>query len=159
MTAEEAMKEYPKWLNRKKLLEMQIKNLQSILEIDVIDTMTFSQPNEERVKSNKISDKTARTALMYKSLAAKERKEAFKNLNLEYERVCYEIDYFECCVSTLKNYLPGLMLDLATKKYKWNEIAKKYIISHAMVGKCRKNAIKELDVFYSEREKFTVKVD
>ncbi|MBR1444612.1 MAG: hypothetical protein IJ583_13895 [Firmicutes bacterium] len=47
MTAEEAMKEYPKWLNRKKLLEMQIKNLQSILEIDVIDTMTFSQPNEE----------------------------------------------------------------------------------------------------------------
>ncbi|MBR1737112.1 MAG: hypothetical protein IJ736_08880 [Firmicutes bacterium] len=157
MTAEEAMREYPNWVKRKTILEIQIKNMRSMLETDMIDTMTFSHPQGEKVQSSNISDKTAATALMYKSLAEKEYKETFINLDWEYKKVCYETGFFECCVSTLKNYLPDLILDLASKKFKWSEIAAKYHISQSMVGKCRKKALKELEVFYSERDDMYIK--
>ena len=44
---------------------------------------------------------------------------------------------------------------MAVERFTWEELMMKYHISHTMVAKYRKKAIKELDVLYEERDRQT----
>ena len=51
--------------------------------------------------------------------------------------------------------LPEIVWDMAVERFTWEELMMKYHISHTMVAKYRKKAIKELDALYEERDRQT----
>lgn len=50
---------------------------------------------------------------------------------------------------------PEIVWDMAVERFTWEELMMKYHISHTMVAKYRKKAIKELDALYEERDRQT----
>ena len=151
MTAEEAIREYPDWLKQKKILELQITNFENISESDIIDSMTFSQPNDERVQSNTISNKTAKIALVYRErlrIGLEEDEKRLKSLISQHIRLCSKIKYLESCISTLSGELSEIMSDLIINGLCWEEVGNKYNLSRSALARRRKKALKELNVIY-----------
>ena len=152
MTAEKALKSYKSWITRKNVLEIQLKNITTTLEKDMIDSMNFFQPYEEFIKTSSISDKTPKIALNYKHMALKGSMDSYKYLRSEYINLCNETSFLEFCISKLNGYLPSLIWDMVVENKTWEQVMSKYHISHSMVAKYRKKAIRELNVFYAERD-------
>ena len=63
--------------------------------------------------------------------------------------------FFEHAVRGLSGKLPEIVWDMAVERFTWEELMMKYHISHTMVAKYRKKAIKELDALYEERDRQT----
>lgn len=57
--------------------------------------------------------------------------------------------------AALSGKLPEIVWDMAVERFTWEELMMKYHISHTMVAKYRKKAIKELDALYEERDRQT----
>ena len=122
MNAREAINNYKKWLVRKNILDMQLRNFVGITEKDCIERMTFSQPQEERVQTSGITNKTAKIALNYKNEMAKENEELLKYLIDEYKTICDEMRFLEYGISVLSGYMPDLIGDMVIKGMKWEEL-------------------------------------
>lgn len=71
------------------------------------------------------------------------------------EQKLKELDFFEHAVRGLSGKLPEIVWDMAVERFTWEELMMKYHISHTMVAKYRKKAIKELDALYEERDRQT----
>lgn len=156
MNAEYAVNNYKKWVVRKNVLCVQLKSFVGITEREYIESLTFLQPQDERVQTSNISDKTAKIALCYKNKLKKENEDLFKYLQEEYKSICDEMSFLEYGISTLSGYMPSLINDMVVKGMKWDELMAKYHISHSMVAKYRRKAIKELDVLYDERNRLDI---
>ncbi|MDO4301929.1 MAG: hypothetical protein Q4D26_11135 [Clostridia bacterium] len=156
MNAEYAFNNYKNWVVRKNILYVQLKNFVGITEREYIESLTFFQPQDERVQTSGISDKTSKIALNYKDKLKNENEDLLKYLSEEYRLICREMDFLEYGISTLSGYMPSLINDMVVKGMKWDELMAKYHISHSMVAKYRRKAIKELDVLYSERNRLDI---
>ena len=126
MTAEKALKSYKSWITRKNVLEIQLKNITTTLEKDMIDSMNFFQPYEEFIKTSNISDKTPKIALNYKHMALKESMDSYKYLRSEYINLCNETSFLEFCISKLSGYLPSLIWDMVVENKTWEQVMSKY---------------------------------
>lgn len=119
------------------------------------DMLTFSKPEGERVQTSGVSDVTARAALAYRKVADRMSDEWLSYLAGQYGQIKEELDFFEHAVRGLSGKLPEIVWDMAVERFTWEELMMKYHISHTMVAKYRKKAIKELDALYEERDRQT----
>lgn len=156
MNAEYAFSNYKNWAVRKSVLDIQLRNFIGITESEYIESLTFLQPQEERVQTSGVSDKTSKIALCYKDNLKKENADLLNYLKEEYSSICKEMKFLEYGISTLSGYMPSLINDMVIKGMKWYELMAKYHISHSMVAKYRRKAIKELDVLYTERNRLDI---
>lgn len=156
MNAEYAVSNYKKWVVRKNVLYVQLKSFVGITEREYIESLTFLQPQNERVQTSSISDKTSKIALCYKNKLKNENEDLLKYLQEEYKAICGEMSFLEYGISTLSGYMPSLINDMVVKGMKWDALMAKYHISHSMVAKYRRKAIKELDILYSERNRLDI---
>lgn len=102
-----------------------------------------------------VSDVTARAALAYRKVADRMSDEWLSYLAGQYGQIKEELDFFEHAVRGLSGKLPEIVWDMAVERFTWEELMMKYHISHTMVAKYRKKAIKELDALYEERDRQT----
>ena len=107
------------------------------------------------MQTSGVSDVTARAALAYRKVADRMSDEWFAYLAEQYGQIKEELDFFEHAVRGLSGKLPEIMWDMVVERSTWEELMMKYHISHTMVAKYRKKAIKELDVLYEERDRQT----
>ena len=147
------MQEYQQMVMKRTCLENQIKNFQGITEEEMIDSLQFSQPYEERVHTSGISDKTSRIAVSYKDKVEKVNKEWQEHLEKKHAVLMEEIIFFESAVLSLSGILPKFISDMVFKGITWDELATKYHISRTMVAKNRKKAIHELENLYAIHDK------
>ena len=68
---------------------------------------------------------------------------------------CRRTEIFEHSVASLDGILPELVMDLVRGELTWETMEQKYNVSHAMIGKYRKAAMKELDFCTSFVDKQT----
>ena len=134
-------------------LENQIKNFKGLTELEMIDSLQFSQPDGERVQTSGISDKTARIAVSYKDKVNSINKEWQDHLEKKHAVIVEELIFFESAVLSLSGILPAFISDMVIKSVSWDDLAAKYHISRTMVAKNRKKAIRELESLYAIYEK------
>ena len=136
-------------------MEFQLSRCEGIDYDTVISSLTFSKPEGERVQTSGVSDVTARAALAYRKVADRMSDEWLSYLAGQYGQIKEELDFFEHAVRGLSGKLPEIVWDMAVERFTWEELMMKYHISHTMVAKYRKKAIKELDALYEERDRQT----
>ena len=130
-------------------LENQIKNFKGLTELEMIDSLQFSQPDGERVQTSGISDKTARIAVSYKDKVNSINKEWQDHLEKKHAVIVEDLIFFESAVLSLSGILPKFISDMVIKGLSWDNLADKYHISRTMVAKNRKKAIHELETLYT----------
>lgn len=151
MDVEKLFKEYDKWKKDMKFLEFELSRFQGVPYDDVIESLCFSNPQEERVKNSSISDKTGKTALIYRQVKERMDDEWFEFLLERYQSLKEQTDFFEYAVEQLSGRLPEVIRDMVMEKMSWQELMIKYRVSHAMIGKYRKKALEELQMIYTLR--------
>ena len=156
MTAERMFKEYKNLKKEQGILLFQLEQFSGIEESDVIDSLMFGHDDDnDKVQTSNRSDKTASVAINYKSVMDRENDEWFEFLWNRYQAVVEELKFFEHSVASLDGILPELVMDLVRGELTWETMEQKYNVSHAMIGKYRKAAMKELDFLYELRDKQT----
>ena len=150
---EKIMQEYQQMVMERSCLENQIKNFKGLTELEMIDSLQFSQPDGERVQTSGISDKTARIAVSYKDKVNSINKEWQDHLEKKHAVIVEELIFFESAVLSLSGILPKLISDMVIKGLSWDNLADKYHISRTMVAKNRKKAIRELEALYIIQDK------
>ena len=141
-----------------KILKFRITNFKGIEPDDVIKSMCLAKPEGEKVQEGETSDRTASVALNYRKTADRLEDEMFDGLLEQYRRKKAEIEFFHYCVSRLSGKLPEVITDMVVEGMDWQELSEKYGVSHTMIGKYRRKALKEMDVFYEIREKNDLEV-
>ena len=156
MRAEMMFKEYKNMKRELSVLEFQLRRFEGVNEEEILEAMCFSHPvGDERIQTSTISDKTAKIALNYKHVAESENDDWYDFLLKRYKSLYEEITFFEHSVLELEGVLSEVIMDLLQGELTWESMMKKYNVSHAMIGKYRKAAIKELDARYELRDKQT----
>ena len=155
MKAGEVLNKYQELKKEQKVLQFQISRFKGVSIEDIIETMTFSHAEGDRVQTSDVSDKTGKIAVNYKKIADRENDEWFSYLVSRLEYVNEEIEFFEYTVKELSDGIGSIIWDMVIACMSWTEIEEKYHISHATLGRYRKNAIKELETIYEMRDKQT----
>jgi len=156
MNAETMFREYRNLKRELCVLEFQLKQFQGIQEDDLIEAMSLSRPEStDRVQTSSVSDKTAKVAMNYRQMAERENDEWFQFLWNRCRLICEELSFFEHSVFGLSGILPDVVMDLVCGDLSWDEMMSKYNVSHAMIGKYKKMAIKQLDMGYELRDRQT----
>lgn len=156
MTAEVMFKEYQNLKREQSVLQFQLSQFKEIEYDEVIAAMCFSHPTGEDISaSGGISDKTAKAAMKYRKIAERENEDWRNFLRDRYREIHEELAFFDHCVSELEGILPDVVKDLLEGELTWDSMMKKYNVSHAMIGKYRKAAIKEINIRYKLRDKQT----
>lgn len=155
MKAGEVLDKYQELKKEQTVLKFQLSRFKGISPDDIIESMTFSHADGERVQTSGVSDKTGKIAVNYKKIADRENEEWMSYLISRLEYVEAEIEFFEYALKGLSSGVGEIMWDMVVECMAWNEIEEKYHVSHATLGRYRKSAIKELDVIYELRDKQT----
>lgn len=150
---EKIMREYRQMVMECSCLENQIRNFQGITENEMIDFMYFSKPNEERVQTSTVSDKTAHIAVSYKEKMDIINKEWQEQLLKKHSMLAEELIFFESAVHSLSDILPEFIYDMVIQGVTWDCLCDKYHFSRTMVAKTRKRAINELERLYFIHDK------
>ena len=155
MRAEEVLDKYQKLKKEHAVLKFQLSRFKGITPDDIIQSMTFSHADVERVQTSSVSDKTGKIAVNYKKIADRENEEWLSYLIARLEYVEAEIEFFEYTLKGLTGGIGEIMWDMFVESMSWGEIEDKYHISHSALGKYRKKAIKEMDTIYEMRDRQT----
>lgn len=157
MRAEDMFSEYKKMRNEMAMIAYELSHFTGIDEEDVIECLTFSQPDGDRVQSSEISKKTESIAINLKNIVEKENNEWYKYL---YDRFIYldnELSFFERCIKGLGEKKADIVFELLDGDLTWNQIADQYYVSRSMLAVYRKEAIREVTKQYEMREEQELK--
>ncbi|WP_243101083.1 MULTISPECIES: hypothetical protein [Clostridia] len=153
MTAEVMMKEYKNMKKELTVTEFQLRQFQGVSEQDMIDSMLYSHQEGERVQTSTLSDKTANIAVKYKAAMERENDEWYGFLFHRYMFLKEELDFFEHAVNGLDERHRSIITDLLDEDMTWDIMMERYHVSHTMIAKYRKAALKELDKQYELRNR------
>lgn len=152
MNVEQLFKEYGRWERDMGLLEFELSRFEGVPYDDVIESLCFSHPQGDRVQTSGISDKTGKTAIIYRQVKEQLDDEWFDYLIARYQSLKEDVEFFKYAVRQLEGKLPELIQDMVMNKMTWRELSVKYDVSETMIAKYRKKAIAELDMIYQLRE-------
>lgn len=151
MDVEKLFKEYENWRRDLGILEFELSRFQGVPYDDVIESLCFSNPEEDRVQTSGVSDKTGKAAIIYRQVKNRMDDDWFDYLMERHKSIKEEKEFFEYALRQLSGKLPEMIWDMVAEQMSWQELMVKYNVSHAMVGKYRKKAVDELQVIYSMR--------
>lgn len=151
MDVEKIFKDYGKWKRDMGLLEFELSRFEGVPYDDVIESLCFSNPQEERVQTSGVSDKTGKTAIIYRQVKERMDDEWFDFLIGQYKSIKEEREFFEYAVRQLSGKLPEMIEDMIMRKMTWRELSGKYDVSETMIAKYRKKAMAELAAIYQQR--------
>ena len=152
MRAEDMFDQYNKMRQELSMIAYQLSHFSGISEEDIIECLTFSHPEGEKVQTSDISRKTEAIAIKLRDLVAKENNEWYNYLLKRYEFLDNEISFFEHCVREMGEKKSDILFELLDGDLTWNDIADEYGVSRSLLGVYRKQAIKEINKRYRLRE-------
>lgn len=150
---ERIIKDYPGMVMERDCLRHQLANFQGVTEEEIIDAMTFSSPEGERVQTSSITDKTASIAISFRDRVHRINRDWIDHLTVKLLFLEEEIDFFLSAIRAISPELAPLMWDLTVERLTWDAVEAKHHISRFTVSKYRKKAICELDALYAVHDK------
>lgn len=150
---EKLIQEYPQKIERRDLLRNQLRNFKGVTEQEIIESMTFSTPQDDRVQSSAVSDKTATIGISYRERTDRINRDWIEHLVISLAELEEELDFFRAALASLPADLAPFMHDLVIERMTWDCLEAKYHISRYTVSKYRKQAIAKLDALYAAHDK------
>lgn len=151
MKAEEIVKRYDEIKKELKLLDFQLSNFKGVSEKDIIDTMTYSHNEGDKVKTSGTSDKTFNIATKYQSIRERKNDEWYEFLWRRKINLMEEMEFFEQSMEIIEHN--DIAKAMFIQKMTWTEIESLFSLSHSAVGKYRKQVLKELEEIYDARDR------
>lgn len=119
---------------------------------DVIDMMTFSHPDGDRVQTSGYSDKTAKIAMNYHQIAERMGDEEFLYWKEQYKELDEKIRFFEEAVKMLpageREVMSALVLDGLT----WDQAESDLFLNRRTLSERRTAAMNDLSRIYERQE-------
>ena len=109
---EKLLKAYPEMIQKRDCLAYQLAHFKGLSAKDVIDSMMTPKVDGERVKSSRLSDKTAQIALEYRDRQARFNREWYEWLEKQWQLLNDEIVFLESAISSLPIDWPPLCATL-----------------------------------------------
>lgn len=148
---EKMIADYPKMLGLRAALKNQIERYRPVSTEDVIESMTFSQPSDDRVQTSTISDKTCRIALLYRDRVNQLNEEMIGTWVKEYSYLDEEIGFLESSIRKLPDNLQDVMSLLVLDGDTWDEVEGCLRMNRKAIASCRREALGLLTVEYQKR--------
>ena len=120
MTAEVMMREYKNLKRELAVTEFQLRQFRGVSEQDMIDSMTYSHQEGERVQTSTLSDKTASIAVNFRQAMERENDEWCDYLFHRYRYLKEELDFFENAVDRLEQRHKNIIRDLLDDDMTWD---------------------------------------
>ena len=151
MTNVEALLTSYKELKRTlELLAFRINYFSGLSGDHIIEELTFTSPQGERVTTSGVSDKTLRIALAYQNTSYEQSKEILEELVRRHGALKTDLDFLEHCITLLENELSNVATDLFIKGMDSTQIGAKYNLSRSSINRYRLKAIAEITKMYQE---------
>lgn len=132
------------------LLAFRIKYFSGLSGDHIIEELTFTSPQGERVTTSGVSDKTLRIALEYQNVSYNQGKEILQELIGRHNALKSDIDFLELCISLLEKELSDVATDLFINGMDSAQIGAKYNLSRSSINRYRLKAIAEITKMYQE---------
>lgn len=142
------MKSYSDLKLKLALVTDRLLNYKEISEESVIQSMVFEKPEGERVVTTPTYSRSENIALSFREKYLKENKEYWEGLMSCYYFLKSELDFFEHVLSLLGEDLKGLAMDMVCNNMTWEELEKKYSLSHSAIAYRRRKIISQLRQCY-----------
>lgn len=146
-SGEELFDAYDDLKRRRDLIACQLNNFSGVTKEDVIQTMTFSHPDDSdvRVQTSGTSDKTARIAMVGDNIVHRENLEYRQYLEDRYCEVDDEIRLVENTVMSLGEPRSSIVEKILQGTSTWDSIAEEFHLCRSTVANYRKAAIQTLE--------------
>ena len=148
---ERLIADYPRMLSARAFLKQQIESYRPVTMEDIIESMTFYQPDGERVQTSNISDKTCSIALHYRDRVNQMNEEVIGDWVKEYDRLDAEIRFLEQCIRNLPGELYDVISMLVLDGASWDEVEGSLYMSRKTIASRRKEAIGLLTLAYQKQ--------
>ena len=148
---EKLIREYPTMLQHRDFLKRQIENYQPITVEDVIDSMTFSRPDGERVQTGRTSDKTCSIAMYCRDKVNRMNEEVIRDWVKEYNRLDEEIEFLEGCVRRLPEDVSKVITVLAFEGKSWSEAERMLFMSRKAIAAKRQEGLGLITLEFQRR--------
>jgi len=132
------------------LLNFRINYFSGLSGDHVIEELTFTTPEGERVTTSGVSDKTSRIALAYHNTSYEQGKEILEELIRRYQILKSELDLLDYCMTLLDKELSDITIDLFVNEMLRDEVCDKYNISLATMKRYRRRALEELAKMFDD---------
>ena len=94
-------------IQKRDCLAYQLAHFKGLSAEDVIDSMMTPKVDGERVKSSRLSDKTAQIALEYRDRQARFNREWYEWLEKQWQLLNDEIVFLESAIAAMRRPIPG----------------------------------------------------
>lgn len=151
---EKVINEYPDMIERRKAVKLQLSTLKSnqLSVNDIIESLTFSHPDGERVQTSGTSDKVAKIAISFRDHQERMNAEILSYWIGRYEHLDAEITFLENSIQSLQGEQKETMQTLVIDGMTWEEASQSLCVSISTLQRIRKKAIDSLVRVYQKRE-------
>lgn len=129
------------------LLKSMLVHLEELTEEDIIISMNYERPEEQKGQRHIASGHTQYIAMHYKEEFRKRYEEELKDCFERFMVVDKELAMIEASIKLLPEYLQEFIKYYIVEGLSWNEIEDVMSVSHSGVGRWRKQAAKLLNEY------------
>ena len=158
MKGEDMFTKYREMHEELKLIIYELSHFSGIDDIDLIEALTFSQPEEDRVQNSEIARRTETIAIALQDLLKQENNAWYDYLLTRYQNLNDEISFFEFCIRQMGERKSDIIFELLDGDLTWDKIADQYHVSRSLLAVYRKQAIQEYNRMCGLREQKRLEV-
>lgn len=149
---EKLLKAYPEMIQKRDCLAYQLAHFKGLSAEDVIDSMMTPKVDGERVKSSRLSDKTAQIALEYRDRQARFNREWYEWLEKQWQLLNDEIVFLESAIRALPERYSVVIHDLFIEQMTWDALQAKHHIGRATLSSYRRKGLQALERLYADHQ-------
>ncbi|MEY8762496.1 MULTISPECIES: hypothetical protein [Clostridium] len=143
------LKNYNEIVKDVEQMKFELKTFKDVESDEVIESLNFSSPNDEKISTSSISDKTCKIALIYDEVVKRINNETKEEIIKMIKATEFEITRLNYCIDRLqtkiKEVIKGVYINKKSLKYIGNEL----FISENTVNRYRKKGIEEIIAMYN----------
>lgn len=129
-------------------LKFELKNLNRMKDVEMIEALTFSSAIKERVDSSETVNKTADIALSYREKLEKMRLEAQRIISLRLSDLSTEKERLDFYLGKLPPFEAAILKEYYFENYSWRDLQEIKGVSAKTLIRYRDSALKKLIKMY-----------
>ena len=155
---ENIISNYQDMVKEREQISQRLKELQNefLTDGDIIEALSFSHPDGDRVQTSGTSDKTCKIALCYRDKRNQVLDDSYRYWTERYNAINSEIETFEEAVKRLPDELAEVIQLIVIDNNTWDQAETMLCMSRMSLQRIRKQCIEELVRVYQKREALLV---
>ena len=138
------LKNYLKLKKDLEFLKYELNYFKGMTEEEAIDGLTFKKGEGEAIKSSSISDKTGKTALIFREYMKKIDAQTIESLKLDVYALEYELNWIEYCIERINEKYGNVLRDLYMTDKTWEDVCWEYQVCSQTLGNYRRRGLGEI---------------